>query len=726
MSNTIKNSQSYIDLIINNSEYWDLTLSNETDPKKIYDGSTFYYDKMISLIDIDETECCSDERVINSLSAYTWNDAINNGLTLKNIGLTGVDNGLITGTTLLEITGSSISIPSGDTRLILHRVTGNTNNYIYPTELVQESGDNYLSLNGGFYQGFFKSGDEYSILPSSFDDEMCFEVVLKPSNPAIILPKTLNDKYPENNGFFLYLGTRSENKFWYEYIKDNVDYEINETGQTSPINENIFTDNNFNIKEQNINQIETDNKYLLFNRTENGYTVGNFNENDNYTLIVNNKENVNMFIDFNRTSTGYTIDNMPNNIIPYDINNDIILNSIGFRLKNIDITGNTYVIGYRMLGEQCDDEKNNLFIEEEYSKTPIILDDITYIHIRFLFNKSKINILFYINGKLIFKSKNLPQFSLKELNDLPEKQEGVPFNISLGGGSQGLCDMIGFDDNFSTRYLLPIEKYFAGTFIGNVYKFKIYYGKMDYTKIYNNYIFGKNFKPAHVPPTIIFNVTNINTIYPETNIKREIGNNISNLDLKIVLNQDRFPLTTYELYFSTNNGQSNLISDGNLNEQGGYVFQNLTHDLTTQSEIIKNAEYRVIVNDTYSDTEYASRKIIKIDYDYMIFYGVSENYPLNSNDVRNLTGKTFSTDTKEIEFHTGVENRIFVFAMPNDRELISAIDKGAWSLDITSAFNEPIIMNIADANNNLTPYKIYILDNAIPYSNDHEIIITLN
>ena len=222
MSNTIKNSQSYIDLIINNSEYWDLTLSNETDPKKIYDGSTFYYDKMISLIDIDETECCSDERVINSLSAYTWNDAINNGLTLKNIGLTGVDNGLITGTTLLEITGSSISIPSGDTRLILHRVTGNTNNYIYPTELVQESGDNYLSLNGGFYQGFFKSGDEYSILPSSFADEMCFEVVLKPSNPAIILPKTLNDKYPENNGFFLYLGTRSENKFWYEYIKGHI------------------------------------------------------------------------------------------------------------------------------------------------------------------------------------------------------------------------------------------------------------------------------------------------------------------------------------------------------------------------------------------------------------------------------------------------------------------------------------------------------------------------
>ena len=86
-------------------------------------------------------------------------------------------------------------------------------------------------------------------------------------------------------------------------------------------------------------------------------------------------------------------------------------------------------------------------------------------------------------------SKTLNNLFLKELNDRPEKQEGVSYNISIGGGSQGLCDMIGFNNNYNTQYLLPIEKYFAGSLIGDIYKFRIYYGKTDYSKILNNYIY---------------------------------------------------------------------------------------------------------------------------------------------------------------------------------------------------------------------------------------------
>ena len=724
MSNTIKNSQSYIDLIINNSEYWDLTLSNETDPKKIYDGSTFYYDKMISLIDIDENECCSDERVINSLSAYTWNDAINNGLTLKNIGLTGVDNGLITGTTLLDITGSSISIPSGDTRLILHRVTGNTDNYIYPTELIQESGDNYLSLNGGFYQGFFKSGTEYSVLPNMFDDDMCFEVVLKPSKEMIILPKTLNEKYPQNNGFFLYLGTRSENKFWYEYEKiDNDGFELIKTGETSPINCKIL--NEKQILGQNFNEIETDNKFLLFNRTPNGYVIDNFDENNIYKLLVKNEKNINMYVNVNRTLSGQTASNLSDNTIPYNLIDDVILNSIGFRLKKVDTTGDTYFIGYRLLTEKCNYDEKILSVEEEYSNNGIIINDITYIHIRFLFNKNKINILFYINGKLVFKSKNLPSFSFKELNDLPEKQEGVPFNISLGGGSQGLCDMVGFNSEYENRYLLPIENYFAGSFIGNIYKFKIYYGKMDYTKIYNNYIFGKNFKPIHIPPTIIFNIDNNDTSYPETNIKREIGNNSSEIEFMVSLNQDRFPITAYYLYYSINNEQMTLITGETLNNVN-LITKKIQHNLISSSEIINKAEYRLIIKDSYSESEYSATNKIKIDFDYMIFYGTKNTHPQTSDDIRSLTGKTFNNETNVINFNTGTEHKIFVFAMPKNRQIISAIDKGAWSLDITSAFNTSNEIMVNDKNGNPVTYNVYVLDNAIPYSNNHEIIITLN
>ncbi len=79
-----------------------------------------------------------------------------------------------------------------------------------------------------------------------------------------------------------------------------------------------------------------------------------------------------------------------------------------------------------------------------------------------------------------------------------------------------------------------------------------------------------------------------------------------------------------------------------------------------------------------------------------------------------------------INFNTGTEHKIFVFAMPKNRQIISAIDKGAWSLDITSAFNASNEIMVNDKNGNPVTYNVYVLDNAIPYSNNHEIIITLN
>ena len=44
--------------------------------------------------------------------------------------------------------------------------------------------------------------------------------------------------------------------------------------------------------------------------------------------------------------------------------------------------------------------------------------------------------------KLIFCNKELPKLDLRHLKEEKRKQEGVPFNISLGGGTQGLCETI--------------------------------------------------------------------------------------------------------------------------------------------------------------------------------------------------------------------------------------------------------------------------------------------
>ncbi len=75
---------------------------------------------------------------------------------------------------------------------------------------------------------------------------------------------------------------------------------------------------------------------------------------------------------------------------------------------------------------------------------------------------------------------------------MKEKQEGVPFNISLGGGTQGLAEMITLNYMAYPEYVFPIEKHFAGTFIGELKTFKFYDCNVNYTEIQNNVEFEKN------------------------------------------------------------------------------------------------------------------------------------------------------------------------------------------------------------------------------------------
>ena len=95
----------------------------------------------------------------------------------------------------------------------------------------------------------------------------------------------------------------------------------------------------------------------------------------------------------------------------------------------------------------------------------------------------RIKIYFYVNGCLKLVSKELPEFAFRELNDVYQKQEGVPFSISLGGGTQGLMETIGPDYMNTTRYLLPLERDFGGSFIGDIKSFKMYACPLNYSTI---------------------------------------------------------------------------------------------------------------------------------------------------------------------------------------------------------------------------------------------------
>ena len=95
----------------------------------------------------------------------------------------------------------------------------------------------------------------------------------------------------------------------------------------------------------------------------------------------------------------------------------------------------------------------------------------------------------YINGYLKLVSKELPEFDFRALNDSYDKQESVPYNISLGGGTQGLIDALTPDKTMPFSLLSTLEENFCGTFIGDMRSFKIYNEPLEYHEIKNNYLF---------------------------------------------------------------------------------------------------------------------------------------------------------------------------------------------------------------------------------------------
>ena len=94
-------------------------------------------------------------------------------------------------------------------------------------------------------------------------------------------------------------------------------------------------------------------------------------------------------------------------------------------------------------------------------------------------------LMIYVNGFLVFISKQLDTIAMKALDDVYQKQEGVPYNMSLGGGSIGLMETILPDYSAIPEYILPIERDFCGTFLGDIKSFKIYEGFINYSAIAN-------------------------------------------------------------------------------------------------------------------------------------------------------------------------------------------------------------------------------------------------
>lgn len=456
----------------------DFVLSQDTKPTVELNGSLT--DRcLVSYFDFRQSN--------EAIEKYIYNKCINdNNLELFDINLTGYDNGLLP----FEFEDESYKVPE-DCLLKLHSVTGYSGTFDYDVEYITgDTNNGYYALKGGFLQGFYKlDGFNYSVLPNNGCNTFEIEFVLRPRTDYVTSGTTLNDfNSGSTNGIFFYMGTRAENKFA-QYYNDIL------TGltksETTYDGKPLYTNKYF--------EIETDNKYLFFNRTEEGFTTKTWNNNDIMVLTgltPSNKKNY--YTMFNRTENGVitsTYDKSQEYTnTEYDVMQDLKNNAFALKLNE---DGS---ISYKYLTKDCNNESGWSIAEETTVSGLVFNDEWNVIHVRFQtingetdmccnpLGERKMKIYIYINGYLKLVSKELIEFKFRRLNDTFDKQETVPFNISLGGGTQGLIDSI-THDGYPIHIVSYLEKEFAGSFIGDMRSFKFYDCALEYHEIKNNFLY---------------------------------------------------------------------------------------------------------------------------------------------------------------------------------------------------------------------------------------------
>ena len=122
----------------------------------------------------------------------------------------------------------------------------------------------------------------------------------------------------------------------------------------------------------------------------------------------------------------------------------------------------------------------------------------------------------YINGVIFFTIEDFEEIIPRGLNTDKEKQIGVPFNMSWGGGTQGLRENLTFSSCTATTspYIqdpecfpnsdlsgttlsgltthILLEEYFAGTFEGAISQFRFYIEPLSASEVKHNFKISKD------------------------------------------------------------------------------------------------------------------------------------------------------------------------------------------------------------------------------------------
>ena len=424
MSNILNKKPNFIDATLSSYQYNDFQLMADNDIHIINTGVTV--NNLVADLNFTSIGVCSDVQ---------WSGAISKAGNLCNIGLTGIDNKYIN-----SLTGTTLNLDD-NLNFCVYSVSGD--NYDYSLEFNDE---NYVTLNGGFYQGFYRLADyKYNVLPTHYQYGWTFETWIR-QKELVNNNDILNDINSNNKNFIWYWGTRAENKFG--------DFFQGEAGLDT-CDSKISLSPEFTFKDTTFDDI---NPFLFYTRTRVCTGV-------QYTEVIN-------YTDY--------CDDLIDNVLGLRVTDEGALN-----LRIITCTG--YCV---------DTEYNEDIIIKDFNSISNLIALNTWHHISIIYepynyidecrsNETLGDLKFFVDGYLKMKIENFKQYKPYKLSTHKDKQLAVPYNMSFGGGSQGLLESITFNGPDT-----------GNTFTKTVKDLEFTFTECDVFK--SVYINGTQFKPTEL------------------------------------------------------------------------------------------------------------------------------------------------------------------------------------------------------------------------------------
>ena len=464
-----------------------------------------------------------------------------------------------------------------DRRMKLHPITGftttqnrlwNDNSYSYDLNYATDGGEvgYFARLDGGFFQGFYKiPGYDYQIFPQRVPLGWTAEFMLRyrwTGDTSV----GLNNRYPNNKGTFFYMGSRAENKF-YHYAdgspKQDTGYTRVTSGLTCMHTCGCASSANTSSDCLEVYQIsggtstncncgcpcnctvtaEYPEKDPLYDGVSNGLSIRLSGDTGNPRVCIKTYRITGGCETSGTCLTGLTyttgtsvtewcstrgiFDECKNT--PYiNVEHWVQIDAVFQRNQWLDTCDLYEKGGLGLLVDTiytATPANNSVSLIEPPLTHELPYDPATTEIVTFNDNwteekKYRLGTLkIFVNGKLFMVAENFEEIIPRLLDVQKEKQIGVGYNISIGGGTQGLHDNLTFsggcpesisgityqqdpeclttDDLDNTIYSgltthIKLEEYFGGSMIGDVSAFRMYVEPLNASQVKHNFKILKN------------------------------------------------------------------------------------------------------------------------------------------------------------------------------------------------------------------------------------------